>query len=242
MVQYRRNQLLIFLPTYNERDNVPEMVNRIQTQTIPADILFIDDNSPDGTGALLEDLARHKKGIFVVHRPRKQGIGSAHLDALGFAYQKGYSRLITMDADLTHAPEDIPLFLAAATENDVVLGSRFLPKATDERNGRERLLSRLSHWATSRFLRLPYDVTNAYRLYCLDRIDSKLFAGLQASGYAFFFESIFVLHKNSHRIKEVALQLAGRGAGQSKKKLSDIFRGGKQLLCLWRKHLFYRSY
>lgn len=241
-IQMSKQDLLIFIPTYNERDNIAEIIHRINALSTPADILCIDDNSPDGTGELLDELAAQHPGMFVVHRPFKQGIGSAHLEALDFAYQHHYRQLITMDADLTHAPEDIHFLCKHSTKNDLVIGSRFLTGSADARNGKERWLSRLSHWATNWFLTLPYDVTNAYRLYCIDKIDPMLFSRIRSHGYAFFFESVLVLHQNDISIKEIPVHLVERGSGQSKRLLRDTMEWLQVLLLLRLRKFFKQSF
>ena len=214
--------LLIFMPTYNEKGNVVEIINRIQSLNISAHILFIDDNSPDGTGELLESIVKQNKNIYVIHRKAKKGIGSAHLEALQYACENRYKLLITMDADLTHAPEDIPRFLEAATTADIVTGSRYLAGATDERSFLKKLISLLSHLSTSGILGLNYDVTNAFRLYNLEKIDTAFLQKIQSHGYAFFFESLYVFRKNGAGIAEIPIKLFDRLSGRSKMRLREI--------------------
>ncbi|HXN33121.1 MAG TPA: glycosyltransferase, partial [Polyangiaceae bacterium] len=108
------HKTLIFIPTFNERGNVERMTTEVLALDIDADLLFIDDNSPDGTGELLDRLASQHSRVRVVHREAKRGIGSAHLDGILFAYSHGYTRLVTMDCDFTHSPSLIPELLAAA--------------------------------------------------------------------------------------------------------------------------------
>src|SRR6266542_1373614 len=98
---------LIFIPTYNERNNVEEMAKQILALGLDADLMFMDDNSPDGTGEILDRLARTHQRVLVRHRPEKLGIGSAHLDGVRWAYDHGYDSLITMDCDFTHSPADV---------------------------------------------------------------------------------------------------------------------------------------
>ena len=100
------NKTLVFIPTYNERENVMKLYERIVNLKIPLDILFIDDNSPDGTGAVLDQI--NQPNIYIIHRSGKLGIGSAHRDGIAWAYSHGYEQLITMDSDFLHRPEDIP--------------------------------------------------------------------------------------------------------------------------------------
>ena len=108
-----KNDILVFLPTYNEAGHVTEMRDRIKATGVAADIMFLDDNSTDGTGEIIDRFAAEDETMFAVHRPGKEGIGGAHLDGIRRAYEAGYKILITMDSDLVHKPEDIPAFLAA---------------------------------------------------------------------------------------------------------------------------------
>src|SRR3954466_9431046 len=119
-------RVLIFIPTYNERDNVQPMCEQILALGLDADLVFMDDNSADGTGAVLDALAARHSRVRVLHRPSKAGIGSAHLDGIAYAYAQGYDRLVTLDCDFTHSPALIPTFLARSDTATTVLGSRYL--------------------------------------------------------------------------------------------------------------------
>ena len=189
---------LIFVPTYNEQENVGPMAEQLLGLCLDADVVFCDDNSPDGTGALLDELARKEKRLRVLHRSGKLGIGSAHLDGIDYAYQHGYRRLVTLDCDFTHSPSDIPRLLAAAGGADLVAGSRFqqrdsLPGWTLMR----RTLTQLGHLATKNLLGVTSDATGAFRVYRLDRIPRRLFKLVTEKGYAFFFKSMFIIDRKS---------------------------------------------
>ncbi|MGZ4966497.1 MAG: glycosyltransferase, partial [Chthoniobacterales bacterium] len=119
-------RILIFIPTYNESENVERMHAEIRRLEIDADLLFMDDNSEDGTGAKLDRIAAADPRTSVIHRAGKLGIGSAHVDGITHAYQTGYDRLVTMDCDFTHSPADIPRMLAASREADIAIGSRYM--------------------------------------------------------------------------------------------------------------------
>ncbi len=229
------NDLLVFLPTYNEKENVAEIVSRIKKVDIAADILFIDDSSPDGTGALLDLLSEQETGVSVIHRPSKSGIGSAHLEALQYAFENNYNLMITMDADLTHDPKDIPVFLEHNGHAGVVVGSRYLSGAVDKRKMSEKLASRLSHMATKTILGLPWDATNALRLYRLDKIDPFFLSYINSKGYAFFFESLYILRKKGVKIAEVPAGFSKRKSGSSKMRYREVFCWMAKLLSLrWR--------
>jgi dolichol-phosphate mannosyltransferase len=205
------------VPTYNERDDAPRMVAALKDLALDADILFIDDASPDGTGAILDALKATSPRLIVHHRSGKLGIGSAHLDGIAWAYAQGYQRLVTLDSDFSHSPEDIPKFLLASDEADVVVGSRWrsrnsLPGWSVFR----RFMTNAGHLLTRRVLGLPYDATGAFRVYRLDRIPQELFGIVRSKAYAFFFESLFVLYQNACRIAELPIILPARTYGHSK--------------------------
>lgn len=227
-------ELLIFIPTYNERENVEAILGQLLALKLQADILFVDDNSPDGTGDLLDQLAIPHPNVMVQHRAGKLGIGSAHMHGIAWAYEQGYTQLVTMDCDFTHSPEYIHQFIKLGDNADVVVGSRYLQQGSlSTWNARRRTLTHLGHWATGFFLGLPYDATGGYRLYRLDRVSRYFLNAVQSRGYSFFFESLFILHRNNYRISEVPTNLPARTYGHSKMRLSDAFNSLSQLV-----HLF----
>ncbi len=225
---------LIFIPTYNERDNAPRICAEIHDLGLDADLLFIDDNSSDGTGELLEQLKSRFPRLLVRHRPAKLGIGSAHFEAIEWAYEQGYQLLVTMDCDFTHAPSDIPMLLAAAQEGDLSVGSRWLrPKSLLGWNLFRRMMTNIGHWLTRRVLGVPQDASGAFRAYRLDRLPRRIFSLVKARGYAFFFESLFIVNRNGFSIREVPIVLPARTYGHSKMSRSAALRSGFHLFELW---------
>lgn len=221
-----RSDTLIFIPTFNEKENVLELCNRILALNLRTDILFLDDNSPDKTGELLDDIRSKHESVYVIHRQEKLGIGSAHKDGMAWAYKQGYKTLITMDCDFTHPPERIPDLLVKAQDhhNDIVVGSRYLKKSSlEEWNLLRKTLTIAGHLMTKVLLKIDYDATGAFRLYKLDKIPGSVFQLAQSNGYSFFFESLFVLNLNKFRIDEVPIDLPRRTYGHSKMKFSDAW-------------------
>lgn len=216
-------KILVMIPTYNERENVEKMHKEIRQTGIDTDIVFVDDNSPDGTGAVLDALSKNDPRLRVIHRPGKQGIGSAHKDGIAWVYLQGYTHLVTMDCDFTHSPSDIRDFLASADANDVVVGSRHMRENSLEGwNFWRKCITKTGHILTSLLLKMPYDATGAFRLYRLDRIPRDLFNKVESRGYSFFFESLTIINLNGFRIKEVPIALPPRTYGHSKLRLSDM--------------------
>lgn len=226
----RQSDTLIFIPTYNESENVVSMAQQLLSLAIDADLLFCDDASPDGTGRILDELAAKHPRLQVLHRSGKLGIGSAHLDGIAHAYEAGYRQLVTMDCDFTHSPSDIPRLLAAAEDADVVAGSRFLQ--ADSLPGwalLRRGLTHLGHALTYNLLGVTGDATGAFRVYRLNRIPRQLFSIITEKGYAFFFQSMFIFAENDLRIVDVPIVLPARTYGHSKMDWREVQRSGTQL-------------
>lgn len=220
-----RGRLLIFIPTYNEAENVEALFRQIRKANSEAAILFLDDNSPDGTGRIVDRIAAENSGVHVIHRSGKQGIGSAHSVGIRWAYEHGYETLVTMDCDFTHAPERIADFLAHAGDYDIVVGSRYLREGSLRTwNLFRRTLTRVGHYLTTRLLRMPYDATGAFRLYRLDRIPAGVFDLIYSSSYSFFFESLYICWLNGVRIHEIPIDLPARTYGHSKMAWRDALR------------------
>ena len=231
--------LLVFIPTYNERDNVVGLYENLRSLDLNLDILFIDDASPDGTGAVLDDLSIRDEGLYVIHRQNKSGIGSAHKDGIAWAYARGYKVLVTMDSDYAHSPGDIERFLELGSDHDLVVGTRFVrADSMGDLSLTRRLLSSTAHFMTRYCLRMPYDSTNAFRLYRLDRIPEDLFKKVASDSYSFFFESLFMFHSNSVLITEIPISLGGRHSGASNMSIHDAMLSVRMLLILVFKKYF----
>lgn len=219
------------IATYNERQNLEPLYRRIRELPIEVDLLVVDDNSPDGTGVLAERLASEESVFHVMRRPGRMGIGNAHLDGIRWAYAHGYKRLVTMDCDFTHQPEDIPLFLARSDSFDVVIGTRFMdPRSLEDWDPFRKIVTYFAHFLTQKLLNMSYDASGAFRVYRLDRIPRDLFDLVTASGYAFFFQSLFVLSVNGFSIQEIPIVLPARTCGHSKMTAADAVKGLLQLM------------
>jgi len=226
------NKILVVIPTYNERGNVIRMYQRIFDLNIPLDILFIDDNSPDGTGDLLDKIS--ETNVFVIHRSGKLGIGSAHKVGIVWAYSHGYSQLITMDSDFLHRPEDIPLLLEQSKYSDIVTTTRFIREdSLKEWSLWRKFFTTTGHIITRLLLKIPYDVTGAFRLYKIDKIPKALFENVISNGYSFFPESLILLYLNKFSISEVPVVLPQRTYGNSKLKFRDMVQWLMFIIKLW---------
>lgn len=229
-----QRRILVFIPTYNEADNVGNMARQIAALGLDADVLFMDDNSPDGTGGILDQLSVELPRTKVLHRGGKLGIGSAHIEGIEWAYDNGYDLLITLDCDFTHSPSDVARVVELSEGADVVVGSRYMREnSLPGWNLMRRSLTTFGHVLTRRLLGIRSDATGALRGYNLRRIPRELFDIVRARGYAFFFESMFVLVKNGFSVREFPIVLPARTYGSSKMTWGEAGRSGRQLLSLW---------
>jgi dolichol-phosphate mannosyltransferase len=221
---------LVLIPTFNERENISQLLMLLEAEVLDVDVLFVDDGSPDGTAHEIQCLAESNPRIHLLQRGGKFGIGSAHRDGILWAYANHFDRLVTMDCDLTHLPADIPSLLAALTDSDVAVGTRYRsPKSLEGWNWRRKCLTRTAHLLTRFFLGIPYDCTGAFRAYRLNKISKDLFKIVQSPSYPFFFESLFILHHNGFKISEIPISLPPRTYGSSKMPPAEPFRGIKHL-------------
>ena len=228
------DRTLIFVPTYNERDNAPLMVEEIHALGLDADLLFVDDSSPDGTGALLDEMKQRFPRLIVRHRKGKLGIGSAHAETIQWAYDQGYDRLVSLDCDFTHSPSDIPAMLAKAGECDVAIGSRWVKSnSLPGWNVFRRSMTCLGHLLTKYVLGISQDASGAFRVYRLDRLPRDAFRLVKSQGYAFFFESLYILNRNRIAIAEVPICLPARTYGSSKMSASAALRSARYVFELF---------
>jgi len=206
------------IPTYNEAANLPRLVPRILAQDPGIEILVVDDRSPDGTGKLAEELGEQTGRVHVLHRAGKQGLGSAYRAGLARALDLGADRVVQMDADFSHPPEALPVFLREAQEHDVVLGSRYLNGVSVVNWPIERILiSYFGNAYARRVTGLPIsDTTGGFRCVRREMLERVGFERIRADGYAFQIELNYRFVKQAARIKEVPFFFVDRTAGESK--------------------------
>ncbi len=180
-------RVLVVIPTYNEADNVTIIVDRVRRAVPQVDILVADDNSPDGTGHVADELAAADEHVHVLHRPGKQGLGAAYIAGFAWARDHGYEAVVEMDADGSHAPEELPRLLDALTESDAVLGSRYVPGGTVVNWPTSRMLiSRGGNLYVRLALGMPFrDATGGYRAYRLPVLDKVEMDSIASQGYWF---------------------------------------------------------
>ena len=211
-------RVLVIVPTYNEADNVERILERLQASVPEAHALVVDDASPDGTGELAEKLAARDPRVHVLHRAEKAGLGPAYLAGFAWALEHGYDVVVEMDADGSHAPEQLPRLLTALEEADLVLGSRYVPGGRVEDWPIYRLLlSRLGNRYTRRLLRLPLsDATGGYRAARAELIERLPFDDVASHGYCFQVDWAWRAVRAGARVTEVPITFTERTLGRSK--------------------------
>jgi dolichol-phosphate mannosyltransferase len=230
---------LVVVPTYNEVGNVETICSELLALDVALDLLFVDDNSPDGTGKILDGLAKRHDNVRVLHRVGRQGIGTAHRAGIDWAYDRNYRRLVTMDCDGAHPPQYLPDLLAAGSDANVVVGSRFLKSGSlPGWSLFRRCLTRAGHTLTYLLLGMSYDATGAFRLYDLTRIPRGAWDVVRSGGYSFFFESLYIFHVNRYTIAQIPIHLPARTQGHSKMHLGEMWRSLRLLFSIYFASLF----
>ena len=217
------NNVIIIVPTLNEKENIEILINQLVTTNIIFDLLFIDDNSNDGTQEAIKNLVKKKQNINYIFRPKKMGIGSAHKDGFVWSYKKNYKIIITMDADGTHDPKYIKFLIEELKNFDIVVTSRFLEKNSLQDWPLFRVfLTTLRHLTISLLLSIPYDASGAFRCINCKRVSLSDLILAKNNGYSYFWESIFILHRKKYRITQIPIHLPFRIYGSSKMRIKDI--------------------
>jgi dolichol-phosphate mannosyltransferase len=228
-------RVLVALATYNEIDNLPGLIEEVQRVLPEADVLVVDDNSPDGTGKWCDERAKIDTQLKCLHRPGKLGLGSATLCAMRFAFDGPYEVLITMDADWSHEPRYLPALANATAEADVALGSRYCTGGKiDGWPLHRRVLSRWMNGLSGLALRLPIrDTSGAFRAYRIAVLKKLDLANIRSTGYSYLEEILWHLHHAGARFVEVPITFRERRAGRSKINLGEAIAKMSMLLRLY---------
>jgi dolichol-phosphate mannosyltransferase len=212
----------LVLPTFNEAENIEPIIRaalpQLASTGLPHRILVVDDNSPDGTGAIADRLAAEIEEVAVLHRERKEGIGPAYLAGFDHALAEGADLLLEMDSDFSHDPADLPRLIAAAKEADLVLGSRYVPGGgvTDWGLGR-RLISRGGSLYAKLLLGVPInDLTGGFKCFRRDVLERLDLTGVGTDGYGFQIEMTFRAIRAGFRVTEIPIVFRDRRVGASK--------------------------
>jgi dolichol-phosphate mannosyltransferase len=225
---------LVVTPTYLEAENITEFLTKLRASVPDADVLVVDDNSPDGTGDLAEQAAKELGQIEVLHRPGKSGLGVAYRAGFAWGLERGYQVLVQIDADLSHDPAVLPTLLTALDEGaDLVIGSRYVPGGSVPHwPMHRRALSRYGNWYTSFALRTGVkDATAGYRAYRAEMLQKVRYDTTRAVGYGFQIELAYRVWRAGGRIVEVPITFTDRTRGHS--KMSAKIAAEELLLVTW---------
>ncbi|HEV7186961.1 MAG TPA: polyprenol monophosphomannose synthase [Blastococcus sp.] len=218
------DDVLVIVPTYNEAENLERILGRLAASVPSAHALVVDDGSPDGTGELAEKIAALDPRVHVLRRTAKAGLGPAYVAGFRWARQHGYDVVVEMDADGSHAPEQLPRLLAGLEAADLVLGSRYVPGgAVADWPVHRLLLSRLGNRYTRWALRLPLtDATGGYRAARGELIDALPFDDVSSQGYCFQVDWAWRAVRAGARVHEVPITFTERAFGRSKMSRSIV--------------------
>ncbi len=227
-------QILVIIPTYNEKENIRRITDRVRQAVPEAHILIADDNSPDGTGQIADELAAADEQIQVLHRAGKEGLAAAYMAGFAWGLERGFDILVEMDADGSHQPEQLPTMLAAAREADLVLGSRWVPggEVVNWPKSRE-VLSRGGNLYTRLALDIPLrDATGGYRVFRASTLRTLQLEDVASQGYCFQVDMARRAVQSGLRVVEVPITFVEREYGTSKMS-SSIVREALWRVTVW---------
>ena len=230
---YTMNKTLVFTATYNEVNNIENLINKINELDINLDILIVDDNSPDGTSNLVNNLKKNYSNLFLVTREGKLGLDTAHKFAYEYAIKKNYSKLITMDADLSHNPKDIHKIIQLLENSPFVIGSRYIKGGKCEMNFFRWVLS----YFGNKFIKIMLNIksnefTTSFRGFDIIGLKNFHLQDVSSKGYSFFMETIFYINKLGFKIVELPIIFGERKYGKSKIPKIEILRTLKNVIIL----------
>lgn len=214
----QRARTLVTVATYNEKENIRPLLEEILTNLEHTDVLVIDDNSPDGTGQIVDEIAQQDKRVHVLHREKKLGLGTATMRALQYAIEHDYDFVLNMDADFSHHPRYLPALVEGMNQYDVMIGSRYVPGGGVVGWGAKR---RWMSWAINVYTRVllgvpARDASGAFRCYRVAKVKEVDFQRIRSKGYSFQEEFLYRCHQVGCRIGETPIVFEDRRVGKSK--------------------------
>jgi dolichol-phosphate mannosyltransferase len=223
---------LIIVPTYNEKENIHVVTSRIFEHLPETHILIVDDNSPDGTGDIVDEMLKKNKQLHILHREGKLGLGTAYIAGFKYAIENNYDFVFEMDADLSHDPKELPNFMTALKENDLVLGSRYISGVNVINWPLRRLiLSYGANFYTRLITGMPVkDATGGFKAFRVDVLKAINLDRVRSNGYSFQIEMTYKAFAKGFKIKEIPIVFADRVEGVSKMS-SGIVR--EAVLMVW---------
>lgn len=211
-------KIAVIIPTYNEKNNIGKIIQEIFKLNISnLEILVVDDNSPDGTGQLVEALKAQDSRVHIIHRQRKEGLGLAYITGFKYALSHGYDYIFEMDADFSHDPKEIPNFLKAIQQADLVLGARYIPGGDMRIEPLRRFTSQLGNFYSKLILDTTlHDLTTGYRCYSRRALEGLDLEKIDSTSYVFQIETAYKVFKKGFKVKEIPIIFTERIAGRSK--------------------------
>ncbi|MDM8520369.1 polyprenol monophosphomannose synthase [Anaerolineales bacterium HSG6] len=216
----------VIVPTYNEKENISDLIQQIMGLPIQAQVIVVDDNSPDGTGQIVDDIVAKNKRVSVIHRAGKLGLGTAYIAGFKKGLAEGADLLITMDADFSHDPAYIPSLVKLANDYHITIGSRYVPEGgVVNWELRRRFLS----WGANAFARTSLgleakDCTAGFRCYHREVLQNINLDQIFSNGYSFLVEMIFKCQQKGYTVGEIPIIFANRTRGSSKISQNEIFK------------------
>ena len=230
------NKNLVFTATYNEKDNIEKLVNEILKLRNDIKMLVIDDNSPDKTYEILEKISKKNDNLIVVKREKKLGLNTAHIMAYEYALKNNYDKLITLDADFSHDPNEITKIIYFLDKYDFVIGSRYIEGGKNVQPFFRYLISYLGNKLIKLVLKINLnEFTTSYRGFNLKKLNNFNLNQIKGKGYSFFMETVIVLNRLGYKCFEFPIHFKDRVHGKSKIPKIEIFRTFKNLMLLFLK-------
>lgn len=222
-------RIVVVIPTYNEHENIETIVPAILGVLPTMEVWVVDDNSPDGTGALADALASRDGRIRVFHRSGKAGLGTAYIESFQRALKEGFDFVVEMDADFSHDPSALPDLLSMAESCDLVLGSRYVPGgSTPDWTLPRRIISHVGNVVARFVLAIPVnDSTTGYRVFSRRTLDTLHLDGIRLQGYGFQIETVYQSHRAGLKIREFPICFKDRRQGHSKMSRAIVFEALK---------------
>jgi dolichol-phosphate mannosyltransferase len=230
-----KDRTLVVLPTYNERENVAALVAALLDLRLPLDVVVVDDNSPDGTGALADELAKQHPEVNVIHRQGKLGLGTAYVTGFRYGLEHGYARMMTMDCDFSHNPRYVPAMIEACRKSDMSIGSRYIRGGGTEGWGvRRRFMSAMANTTARLLLGIQaHDCSAGFRCYQRDALVKLQMDKITSAGYSALEEITYRAERAGLRVSEVPIIFRDRTRGKTKMSPKEMLGGIFTLLLLW---------
>jgi dolichol-phosphate mannosyltransferase len=230
------DKILVFTATYNEKENIEKLIDIILKLRNDIKMFVIDDNSPDKTYEILEKISKRNDNLIVVKREKKLGLNTAHIMAYEYALKNNYDKLITLDADFSHDPNEITKIIGLLDKYDFVIGSRYIKGGKNTQPVFRYLISYLGNKLIKLILKINLnEFTTSYRGFNIKKLNNFNLNQIKGKGYSFFMETIIVLNRLGYKCFEFPIQFNDRVHGKSKIPKIEIFRTFKNLILLFLK-------